>query len=398
MAINVAADPISVTATALGVYSFNVVADPITLSLTQKMGILSHTPAADRNPELDQVLDASSYDASGTYELYIPEITVTLTGSWFNQSIVADPITITLSLPVECVIGEIWSDDPIDIIFDVADPQIVTETLHKNWVRWSNIGELDFTIWKDNIAGERPLDYNGWVYCLKKLGNKVIAYGQNGVSALVPVGNTYGLQSVYRLGLKGKHAVCGTDAEHYFVDVTGQLWRLADNIEKLDYSEFLSNLASTAVLSYDQENGLIYLCDGGTGYVYSPSDKSLGEGPINITGIGSQSGTLYTAAASTISTPTFEICTDIFDFGTRKAKTIHNVQIGTDLTSTLSVAVDCRRDKSSTFETIPWREVNDDGVVHTTCYGNEFRFRIKSSSYEYFEIDYVTINGVINDS
>lgn len=361
------------------------------------MGILTHTPAAGVNAALNTTFDCSQYDSSGTYLLGIPSITISGTGTWFNVGIIADAGVITLTSPTDVSMGELWVASTGVITLSGKTSDVVTEAIRKNWVKWSNIGSLDFTVWKDNIAGERPLDFNGWVYALKKLGNKVIAYGENGVSALVPAGNAYGLQSIYRLGLKGKHAVCGTDSEHYFVDVEGHLFRLSDNLEKLDYSEYLSGLSSTLVMSFDCETGLIYLCDGAQGYIYNPSEKSLGEGPSNITGIGSQGATLYVAAPATISTPAFEICSDIYDFGSRQAKTVRSVQIGTDMTQTLSVALDYRRDKSAAFAATPWRTADNTGEAFFTCYGQEFRAKVKSSAYEYFEIDYITITGELHD-
>lgn len=361
------------------------------------MGILSHTPAAGVNAALNKTFDCSWLDSSGTYPLGIPSITMSGTGTWLNVGVIASPGIITLSAPTNIVVGELWTADAGIITLSGSTVDIITEAIKKNWVKWSNIGHLDFTVWKDNIAGERPMDWKGWVYGIRKHHNKVVVYGENGVTALMPSGNSWGMQTLYQLGLKGKHAHCGTDSEHYFVDVEGRLWRYAETLEKLDYSEYLSTLTSTIVMSLDKETGLIYICDGQYGYVYSPRDNSMGSGPTNITGIGSQSGTLYVTAPATVSTPTCEICTDIFDFGTRRAKSIHNVQIGTDLTNTLYAALDFRRDKSQAFTTTPWRVVNADGTAFINCHGTEFRVRVKSAAYEYLELDYITFNGAIHD-
>jgi len=121
----------------------------------------------------------------------------------------------------------------------------------KNWLKWSDVGSVNFTIGRSNVAGERPLDWNGFIYSVKKLRNKVVAYGENGVSFLTPAGGAYGLDTIYRVGLKGKHAVTGDDSKHFFVDNSGQLWKVSAELELLDYSEYLSSLNASIVMSYD---------------------------------------------------------------------------------------------------------------------------------------------------
>lgn len=265
-----------------------------------------------------------------------------------------------------------------------------------NWVKWSDIGNLDFTINKGNVAGERPLNWKGSVYAIKELGDKVIAYGENGVSALPPFDKTFGMETIYRVGLKGRNAVCGNRYNHFFVDKIGQMWRLSDSLTKLDYSEYLSLMNSSLVMSYDISQNLIYICDGVLGYVYNPETNSLGSGYINVSGFGTQGGTDYFAAPATIATPVFTCYTDIYDFGTRKAKTVRSVEIGTNVTTPLNVCLKYRRDKSNSFSSTEWRVANPEGVAFITCYGNEFQVGVKVNVWEYFEIDYINIGGAIH--
>lgn len=290
------------------------------------------------------------------------------------------------------VIGSVY--DGTATAYAFAEGEILLEGLKKNWVQWSNIGSLDFTIGKDNIAGERPLDWAGWIYETKKLIDKVIVYGENGVSILFPSGNTFGLNTIHRIGLKGKHAVTGDDNSHFFINNKGYLYSLGESLEKLDYSEYLS-IMTNPVMSYDEENELVYICDGTYGYVYSPRDSSLGTGPINLTGLTSQDGTLYVAASGTISTPLYNICTDIYDMGTRKLKTIFSLEFGVDLSTPLFASIDYRDNKSKSFAQTPWYYVDESGFVRITCSAREFRIRSKTKSYSYFEKDYIKINGEV---
>jgi len=111
----------------------------------------------------------------------------------------------------------IWGNAPSGetTAYAFAEGDILLENLKSNWVKWSNIGQMDFTIGRDNIAGERPVDWKGWIYAIKKMGGRAIVYGKNGVSALIPSENVWGLQTVYRIGLKGKNAIAGDEAIHF---------------------------------------------------------------------------------------------------------------------------------------------------------------------------------------
>ena len=84
-------------------------------------------------------------------------------------------------------------------------------------------------------------------------------------------------------------------------------------------------------------------------FAYNDESKSFGKCSPNITGIGYKSGTEYITSSSAIVTDAFEICTDTFDFGVRSGKTIFSVELGTDLTVGLYVAVDWRRNKAESF-------------------------------------------------
>jgi len=318
-----------------------VLGEPITVTLTQ-IGLFKH-PAAPRDPALDQEFDCRGQDRFGNWDQGIPVFTVSLEGTWLNKTIFADPITVSVSQSGSWVTAILVTADPITVTIGfvpvaVFSPVIILERAKTNWFKWSDIGSLDFTIDKTNVAGERPLDWKGWVYSIRKLGGKVVAYGENGVSVLTPAQKYYGLQTIYRVGLKGKGAVSGDDSVHYFVDNLGQLWRFSEGLEKLDYSEYLSGMLENLVLSWDTANKLLYICDGSQGYIFSQDSGSLGAGPVNVTGIDSQGGILYVAAPATIATPTLELCTDIYDFGSRRGKNIYSLEFGTDLTETLKAA------------------------------------------------------------
>lgn len=349
-----------------------------------------------RHPELDITFNCRMSYGDGIFDVGIITITTTPVGALGFVIIWPDPILITATQLGTDVAGYVTTDTIISITLGWSDIDVLTELFKKNWIKWSKIGSMDFTIGRDNIAGERPLDWKGWVYEIKKLGNRVAVYGENGVSLLTPSNNAFGLSTVHRLGLKGKQAIAGDETTHYFIDKEGTLWSLGEGLTRLDYSEYLVDLTNP-VLSWDLENRLLYICDGVRGFVYSPEDKSLGKGPSTITGIGYQEGTAYIASSITIVTPTFEVWTDTYDMGTRKGKGIESLEFGIDLTIDLKAAVRYRLDKSASFRQTEWQTLNSEGVAYIQCYGQEFQFGVKADSYQYFEPDYIKVNGRVYD-
>jgi len=267
---------------------------------------------------------------------------------------------------------------------------------NRNLLKWSNIGSLNFEILRDNVAGERYLDWAGWVHCVKKLGKKIMVYGQNGVTVLHPADVHFGIETLLRYGLKSKLAICGSDTEHFFIDANDNLWKVSEKLESLGYSEHLSVLTNP-VMTFDFLNDLIYICDGTYGFVYSTKDDSLCKGPVNISGFGAQSGSTFMVSPESISVPNFEICTDIHDFGSRKNKTIISMEIGSDLINLLEASVDYKVINNADFVNIGWFPVTISGIAYTPCFGQDFRFRVRSNTFQSFELDYIKVNGVIHN-
>lgn len=383
------ADPAVAYAVASGVLTLSSLIGPTdTVALTHGLDITFNCNGYDANGDAYQGVGFAYALAYGE----IPFVDFTTTATAYASASGA-PIW-----------GNVFTGTATAYAFAYGD--ILLENLKSNWVKWSNIGSLDFTVGRDNVAGERPLDWKGFVYAVKKLGNKAVVYGKNGVSILIPAGNTYGLQTVHKIGLKGKQAVAGDDAGHFFVDTAGRLFILGElamksslfdasmHPEKLDYSEYLGTM-SDLVLSWDKDNGLLYICDGEIGYVYSPGSKSLGRGPANVTGVSSQGGTLYVAAPATILMPNFEKCTDIYDFGTRKLKTVFSLEYGINVEAILQAKIDYRLDKAVEFSQTSWHDVDEKGFANITCNGREFRFRTRLTSYEWITLDYINVNGEV---
>lgn len=286
---------------------------------------------------------------------------------------------------------------------------------NENAVMWSKIGSLDFTLAgkdigsslaalfniqvEDTTAGLMPLPWRGHVYAVKQLGTSdlIFVYGENGISVIQAHGEFYGEKYLSTLGLKSKHSIVMTEDEQYFILSNGILHKIATNgeIKKLGY-DVQFNIMNDITMSYDNENNLIYICDGTTGYVYSIDDSSLGEGPGNVTGIQSQDGTSLVVAPDDVTIPRFEIQTDLYDFGIRKEKTLLNVEIGTDYIEAMQLQIEYRVERTSGWRKLPWVAFNPLGKVQIPCYGLDFRFKLRSSSNIIFSLDYIKINGIIH--
>ena len=274
---------------------------------------------------------------------------------------------------------------------------MILEMVRNNRVKWSKIGYLDFTIDESNVANEQSLKWYGSVYRILKLGDFLVAYGEDGITALAPKDVAYGMREISYTGILGKSAAIGTDIEHFFIDVSGKLFRFTpDKLEELGYSEFLSQMTDP-VMFLDSVKNLLYICDGIYGFIYSTRDGSFGSGPINLTGIDSRGNTKYAVSASSLITPKFDVCTDIYDMGTRKPKNIHSVEIATNLSEHLELLIKYRTSNREEFRNSPWFLVNPDGIVYSPCYGIEFKFRIRSFILEQFQIDRLKINGSIHN-
>ena len=356
--------------------------DGTTDTMIRSIAVMSFAPGSA--PNMDLALYFNWYDididglAVGSYGTFAP--------------ILSDSTSQLAVTSVGSLITSVDIGDNTNNLAVTTEAFIYIQPAKTNWVKWSDIGNVDFTINRGGVAGERPMDWNGLIYQILQLGSRVIVYGLNGVSIMNPKGVSYELVTIHRRGIKGRNACLGIDTEHFFIDNLGDMYSVKEQLSLIGYREYLSVLTSP-VMSYDSASRLLYICDGTYGFVYNPESQSLGEGPVNITGIQYKDGVSYITAPSNIIMPGFEIWTDILDFGTREAKTIESVEIGTDLTRDLLANIEFRNNKTVPFQRLSWEVCNPAGISYLFCHGVEFRIGLKSTSFDYLEIDSLNING-----
>lgn len=388
-----------------------IAASPFMVGVTLR-GVYSGSTVTPRDPLLDQTIyvgfDDNDPDGDDTTE-HEHDIELSLHGFLLSKVIAASPFVVYAKLSGSRIGTVNHAASPFVITLDlnrggtgvwVGGP-VVTTTMgtFENWVKWSQIGVLDFTITKNNLAGQRPLDWNGAVWCIKWLGSKLIVYGENGISLLTPVNEAFGLHTISQQGIKGKLAVATVGTVNYHLTTDGHLVALASDSQPidLDYSEYLSTLSASVSMNFDPYDQLLYICDGSVGFIYDPVAKSLGAGPVNITGMAYRDGSRYIAAQAAISTPAFEIVTDIYDLGSRHGKTITSIEAGVDTSVVLDVRIEYRQSKSSAFVATNWYALDGRGVKYLPCYGYEFKFHFRAASAGFFRLDYLRINGVTHD-
>jgi hypothetical protein len=70
--------------------------------------------------------------------------------------------------------------------------------------------------------------------------------------------------------------------------------------------------------------------------------------------------------------------------------------VGTDLTVGLQASLKYRLGKSEAFKQTGWYNVDSRGRVYLPCFGYEFEFLFRTTSYQWVRIDYLKINGKVH--
>ena len=101
---------------------------------------------------------------------------------------------------------------------------------------------------RQNLSANFTMSWSGQVLRVIPLGHpNIIVYGDNGISALVSVGQYFRLTHLSDIGIKEQGAVCSNGGSngstaHYFVDKAGYLCIITLDlaIKRLDYREYMS--------------------------------------------------------------------------------------------------------------------------------------------------------------
>lgn len=362
-------------------------------------GTFTSYPSRDRVPDLDIVIDISGYSArSEQAERFVPKIGFKAYGG-FDEFGTTAYVGFGFNSYCNFIIPEIVASGPSRFGFKVSF-DFILEHPNENSIAWSNIGELDFTVGQDNVAGNMPIDSKGYVLAIEQLAtsNLIYVYSENGIAQISPKGVYYSRKEISNLGVKSKHSVVNTGDTQYFISTNNNLYRINSDssVTLLGYSEFLISLIDP-VMSYDNFNKYIYICDGTNGFIYSVDSDCLTVGPPNVTSIHYRDDEFIVGAPADIVIPDFILVTDVYDMGTKKEKTIFEFIVNSSDPTGLELSIDYKILMDEEFVTLPYVDVGPFGVVKRPCFGREFRFRVKGTGVaETFKIESITVNGVIH--
>jgi len=324
--------------------------------------------------------------------------TYVLTGSLFDTHISADTLAYDYALSGFGVASEVVNAEVFAYSYKLLT---VAADVHKlvprnNWVKWSDIGNLDFTLNQRNLAGERPMSWPGQVYQVKKLGKGVAIFGSTGISVMVPKAQAWGYIDVSYQGIRGAGAVAGNSHTCWYLGQDHKLYEMTESISCIGYAEEFASLGEVYMF-YEPIQGLLYICDGTTGFVYSPKEGSLAEGVGTITGVGTVGGVPTIVASATYIAPTPELVSTVMDFGTRKEKTLFGVDLGVNVDQWLQAAFYFRTNYRNAWQITPWVPVTQYGSAVLMCHGIEFKLAVKAQTAVDFSLDYATVTGVVHD-
>jgi hypothetical protein len=265
---------------------------------------------------------------------------------------------------------------------------------------WSDIGSACFLPSRRNEAGFRKMPQGGIVHRTRRLGDRVMVYGSEGINALIPVSSptaTFGLDELLNFGIVSSAAVEGDSNQHIFVDRLGWIWSINSKMElkKLGYQEFMLKLdPANIVVTHDKMENDFYISDGVKCFLLTPSGLSeVHQLPLSIGGVNGQ--VVYMGKDS--QDHNGRVVTDTLDFGFRGLKTCSVVEHGLSGPHVARSAIDWRDNKQRTFARTPWTPLNNLGISSRTISGNDFRFCIETTNYKDMTLDYMKIRWKMTD-
>jgi len=248
--------------------------------------------------------------------------------------------------------------------------------------------------------GFYPMDWTGLVLKLHPMRDGVVVYGDSRISALVPANLNgipgFGLiEQVHEIGMASRSAVGGGLKEHLFLDNQGVLWLMdvSFQVTRLGYKEFLSGfLGEDITITYDKNRDAYYI--SGTTVCYRWTRKHGLSKSAQLITSGWQSQAAFNGIVKDTASPTtVAITLPPFKFpGAIRGVEIIATDTGTTGNRT-KIAVDHRKDLTSSFNTATLNEVDETGYADITSQGMENRIRITHSDKTKLELDDVVVVG-----
>lgn len=265
-------------------------------------------------------------------------------------------------------------------------------------VLWSKVGSFEFDPEGRSTDGYTRLswthkDEQSRIYRLKKLGDAVIAYGNTGITALLPKSqpvSTYGQRELMYPVPIGPNAIAGSENVHGYVDTNYEFRTIglasmvkgtateALGVTNHGYKEFLETLTSTPInVSYVPSIRTFYISDGN--YCFAINKYGCYSTYQLLTSAGDfRDGVFGFYLDNADHVPAYT--TERQDFEIRGLKTIGAVEVGIDSSTKFYGAVDYNYNYNAargTFETSNWVEINKEGIFTSGVTAREFRIKCK---------------------
>lgn len=232
---------------------------------------------------------------------------------------------------------------------------------------FDKVEELILSAVESGAIGMTPLRTPGSVLGVLPLGDGIIVYGARGVSRLTPSGQSYVEGPLHNIGIASRSAFGGDTTGHIYIDDKSQLWKLAASgaPELLGYEEFMDDLtAADIVITRDEYDRDLWITDGTTCYVLTPSDGLGGPMDIKPTGLIRIGSNLYGAANGLSITPTIaEIRSGETDLAERGTKHITTLQIFKSGMTGVQSQNAYRYADVDSFSLTAWTKANRQGVT-----------------------------------
>jgi hypothetical protein len=278
----------------------------------------------------------------------------------------------------------------------------IVELFRKNFRNTTNIDALI----KRNDSGYAVMPWQGTVKQLAPLGAGVIAFGDQGVAALIQYGEpvpTFGTKAIIsQVGIISRGAMGVAPDRLVFVDTSGSLWVIYEDLrtERLGYSEYFEPLLDQdSVISYDRHRDEFWIVTPEKCYILNKF--GLGENnklPTTINFVeGGLVGVQYYQKSFTVFNDgehldDFAAAVDTFDMGNREIKTIHTVEIGITDPTVVEVSLYYRYNKGLDFEQTAWKTLDKNGIAVFLTSGVEFQLALRTEEFSETILDYITVN------
>ena len=174
--------------------------------------------------------------------------------------------------------------------------------LDANMVMWTTVGAIDmFWLWYPEMlktslventgydvddpivmdmvrrgdAGFAVMPFKGAVLHMKRLGDSVVVYGEDGAAIMKPMVEPIPTFSVVKLdipGLMNTGALNGDKNKHVLIDKEGYVWEVTEEgPTRVDYHEWITEIDDDDVIvSYNKVLGDFYITNGARTFLLSP--------------------------------------------------------------------------------------------------------------------------------